>query len=57
MTRLAVFATALAFVIGFAYLTIEAIATEGLSAAGVIAVVVVLLLMVGLVGALRHPPR
>lgn len=57
MTRLAVFAGALAFVVGFAFLTIEAIATEGLSAAGVIAVVVVLLLMVGLIGALRHPPR
>lgn len=57
MTRLIVFTAALAFVVGFAFLTIEAIATEGISAAGVIAAVVVLLLMVGLVGALRHPPR
>lgn len=57
MTRLAVFAAALAFVVGFAFLTIGAIAKQGLTVAGVIALLVIAILAVGILGALRHPPR
>jgi hypothetical protein len=57
MTRLVVFTAALAFVMGFAFLTVAAIAKQGVTAAGVIAVLVVVVLVVGIVGALRHPPR
>jgi hypothetical protein len=57
MTRLAVFSIALAFVLGFAFLTISVFAQRGVTVAGVIAAFFVLLLAVGIVGALRHPPR
>jgi hypothetical protein len=57
MTRLAVFTIALAFVVGFAFLTISAFAQQGVTVAGVISAFFVLLLAIGLVGALRHPPR
>jgi hypothetical protein len=57
MTRLVVFAAALTFVVGFAFLTIEAIAQQGLSVAGALALLLIVILTVGIVGALRHPPR
>jgi hypothetical protein len=57
MTRLVVFSVALAFVLGFAFLTVSVFAQKGVTVAGVIAAFFVLLLAVGLVGALRHPPR
>jgi hypothetical protein len=57
MTRLAVFSIALAFVLGFAFLTVSVFAQQGVTVAGVIAAFFVLLLAVGIVGALRHPPR
>jgi hypothetical membrane protein len=61
MTRLAVFVAALVFIVGFAALTISAIAQQGLSAEAVLAVIVIVLLGVGVIGALlgtpRDPPR
>lgn len=57
MTRLAVFSAALAFVVGFAFLTISAFAQQGVTVAGVISALFVVILAVGIVGALRHPPR
>jgi hypothetical protein len=57
MTRLAVFSVALAFVVGFAFLTISTIAKQGLTPGGVISAFFVVLLAIGIVGALRHPPR
>jgi hypothetical protein len=57
MTRVAVLAVALAFILGFAFLTIEGLAKYGLTAEGVLSVLVLLLLSVGIVGALRNPPR
>lgn len=57
MTRLAVFSIALAFVLGFAFLTVSVFAQKGVTVAGVIAAICVLIMAVGLVGALRHPPR
>ncbi len=57
MTRLAVLAVSLAFILGFAFLTIEGLAKYGLTAEGVLSVGVLVLLAVGIVGALRNPPR
>ena len=56
-TRLLVLAAALVFIVGFAILTIEMIKREGLNAGAVISIFVLVLLTVGIVGALRHPPR
>jgi hypothetical protein len=57
MTRLLVLAAALLFIAGFAFLTYAAIVREGLSVASVISIFIVVLLSVGIVGALRNPPR
>lgn len=57
MTRLIVLLSALLFVVGFAGLTIGAIYEQGLTAAGVISILILVLLGVGIIGALRNPPR
>jgi hypothetical protein len=57
MTRIAVLAVSLAFILGFAFLTIDGIAQYGITAEGVLSVFVLVLLTVGVVGALRNPPR
>jgi hypothetical protein len=57
MTRVAVLAIALAFILGFAFLTIGGIEQFGLSVPGVLSVIVLVILTVGIVGALRNPPR
>ena len=57
MTRLLVLAAALLFIVGFAFLTIHAISEQGLTGAGVISILILVLLAVGILGALRHPPR
>jgi hypothetical protein len=57
MTRVAVLAISLAFILGFAFLTIGGIVEHGLTAEAVISVFVLVLLTVGIVGALRNPPR
>jgi hypothetical protein len=57
MTRVAVLALALAFILGFAFLTIGGIAQYGVTAEGVLSVIVLVILAVGIVGALRNPPR
>ncbi len=57
MTRVAVLAAALAVIVGFAYLTIAAIATEGFSVEAALAIFVLLILTIGIVGSLRNPPR
>ena len=57
MTRIAVLAVALAFILGFAFLTIGGIEQFGLSVQGVLSVIVLVVLTVGIVGALRNPPR
>ena len=56
MNRVLVLAVALAFIAGFGFLTIAAIAEHGLSAAGVLSLFILVLLSVGVLGALRHPP-
>lgn len=57
MTRIAVLAVALAFILGFAFLTIGGIEQYGLSVQAVLSVLVLLILTIGIVGALRNPPR
>jgi hypothetical protein len=57
MTRVAVLAIALAFILGFAFLTVGGIEQYGLTAEGVISVFVLVLMAVGIIGALRNPPR
>ncbi len=56
MTRVAVLAVALAFIVGFAILTIEGIQSTGFGFESVAALIVLVLLAVGIVGALRNPP-
>ncbi|HEV3047373.1 MAG TPA: hypothetical protein VGY13_08440 [Solirubrobacteraceae bacterium] len=57
MTRLAVLALALVFIAGFAFLTLADISHEGVGAGSVLSVFIIVLLLVGIVGALRNPPR
>ncbi len=58
MTRLLVLALALLFIAGFAFLTISAIVSQhGITLLGVISIFVLVLLAVGIVGALLNPPR
>lgn len=57
MSRLAVLALVLVFIVGFAGLTLASISEQGLTAAGVIAILILVLLGVGIIGAMRNPPR
>jgi hypothetical protein len=56
MTRSLVLAVVLLFVVGFAALTIAAAAEQGVTLATLVSVVVLVLLGVGVIGALRNPP-
>jgi hypothetical protein len=55
--RIVVFTVALAFVAGLAALTVSDFARNGVTALGVISALIVVLFMVGIIGALRQPPR
>ena len=57
MRRVLVLAVALAFIVGFAILTIEGIRQTGFGPEGAAALLILLLLAVGILGALRNPPR
>jgi hypothetical protein len=57
MTRLLVLAAALVFIGGFAFLTFSAISAQGITVAGALSILILLLLAVGILGALRNPPR
>jgi hypothetical protein len=57
MTRIAVLVAALIFIAGFAFLTFAAVVEEGFSIASALSVFILVLLAVGIVGALRNPPR
>jgi hypothetical protein len=57
MTRIFVLTLSLLFIVGFAMLTIIGIAQHGLTFEAVLSVFVLVLLGVGVVGALRNPPR
>jgi len=55
--RLAVLTIALAFILLLGTLTVYVFIHDGVSADGVIAILILVLFVVGIVGALRHPPR
>ena len=57
MTRLAILVVAVLFIFGFAGLTVSTISTQGLTLGGVVAVFIIVLMLVGIVGALRNPPQ
>jgi hypothetical protein len=58
MTRLAVLAVALAFIAAFGFLTFASVVEEGeFSLASLLSVFILVLFAVGIVGALRNPPR
>lgn len=55
--RVAMLTVALVFIIGFAVLTLSAVAQQGFTLAGLISVFIIAMLGIGIVGALRDPPR
>ena len=55
--RNAVLAAVLVFIAGFAFLTFASIVEQGLTVAAVLSILILVLLSVGIVGALRNPPR
>ncbi len=57
MSRLAVLGAVLVFIAGFAFLTFTAIVKDGITFDTVLSVGIVVLLSIGIVGALRNPPR
>jgi hypothetical protein len=57
MTRLLVLGVALAFIAGFAFLTVAAVVEGGFTLASLLSVFILVLLSIGIVGALRNPPR
>jgi hypothetical protein len=57
VTRLLVLGAALVFIVGLAFLTFVQVHEQGLTAGSLVSAFVLLLLAVGIVGALRNPPR
>jgi len=57
MTRVLVLGAALVFIAGFAFLTFVAVVEQGFSLASLLSVFILVLLSVGIVAALRNPPR
>jgi len=55
--RTTVLAVALVFIAGFAFLTVAAATEQGVTVATVLSIFILVLLAVGIVGALRNPPR
>jgi quinol-cytochrome oxidoreductase complex cytochrome b subunit len=57
MRRRVVLTAALVFIAGFSFLTIAAAIEQGVTAATVLSAFILVLLAIGIVGALRNPPR
>jgi hypothetical protein len=57
LARRLILALALLFIAGFAFLTVSAVSKQGFTLASAISVLVLVLLTVGVVGALLNPPR
>jgi hypothetical protein len=57
MTRTLVLGAALIFIAGFAFLTISAAVNQGITLASLLSVFILVLLGVGIIGALFNPPR
>jgi hypothetical protein len=57
MRRAIVLGLALVFIAGMAFLTFTAVVERGFTLASLLSVLIVLMLAIGIVGALRNPPR
>jgi uncharacterized membrane protein len=57
MRRILVLGAVLAFIAGFAFLTVAAAIEQGFTIASLLSILILVLLAVGIVGALRNPPR
>ena len=57
MSRLVVLGVVLAFIAFFAFLTVAAILEQGFTIASGISIFILALFAIGIVGALRNPPR
>src|SRR6185437_1454083 len=57
MRRIIVLGTVLAFIAGFAFLTVAAVIEQGFTIASLLSFLILALLAIGIVGALRNPPR
>jgi hypothetical protein len=57
MTRKFVLGSALIFIAGFAFLTFASVVEQGFTILSLLSVFIVVLLSVGIVGALFNPPR
>ncbi len=55
--RLLILALSLVFIAGFAYLTFAAVSKQGFTLLSAVSVFVLVLLAVGVLGALFNPPR
>jgi quinol-cytochrome oxidoreductase complex cytochrome b subunit len=57
MTRTLVLLAALIFIAGFAFLTVSAALEQGVTIASLLSAFILVLLLVGIFGALFNPPR
>jgi hypothetical protein len=57
MRRIVALGAALVFIAGFGFLTFRAMAEQGVTLAGLLSVFILVLLAVGIIGALRNPPQ
>jgi NADH:ubiquinone oxidoreductase subunit 6 (subunit J) len=55
--RTIVLAITLLFIAGLGALTVDGFATKGVTVVGVLAILILVLFSIGIVGALRQPPR
>jgi hypothetical protein len=57
MRRIFVLGAVLVFIAGFAFLTVVAVIEQGFTVASFLSILILAMLAVGIVGALRNPPR
>jgi hypothetical protein len=57
MRRIFVLVAVLVFIACFAFLTVAAIVEQGFTIASLLSILILAMLAIGIVGALRNPPR
>jgi hypothetical protein len=57
MRRIFVLGAVLVFIAGFAFLTVAAVIEQGFTIASLLSILILAMLAIGIVGALRNPPR
>ena len=57
MRRILVLGAVLVFIAGFAFLTVVAVIEQGFTVASFLSILILAMLAIGIVGALRNPPR